>query len=168
MGWSSVNIGCSITADKIYTAVAGLEESGLKDAGYNYVILDDCWQADSRDDNGHLQPDSDKFPDGMKALGDFIHKAGFKFGIYASAGTKTCKGKPGSYGYEDIDAQDFADWGIDYLKYSNCYYPGTPAEDRFKKMGDSLKATNREIFYAINNWGNERVSEWGPDIANSW
>jgi alpha-galactosidase len=105
--------------------------------------LDDCWQAESRAADGHIQPDPVKFPDGMKALGDKIHEAGLWFGLYSSAGTKTCAGRPGGLGYEQMDASDYASWGVDYLKYDNCYNTGVPAFDRYKAMGDALMSTGR-------------------------
>mmetsp|Transcript_19404 Transcript_19404/g.29804 ORF Transcript_19404/g.29804 Transcript_19404/m.29804 type:complete len:232 (+) Transcript_19404:242-937(+) len=106
----------------------------------------------------------------MKDLGDKIHDAELKFGITVSAGVKACKGDgPGSYGYEETDAQDFADWGVDYLKYVDCFNLGTEtAEVRFTRMGDALKATDRDVFYAVSTWGGENVIEWGPQVANSW
>ena len=104
----------------------------------------------------------------MKAVGDMIHEAGLWFGIYSSAGTMTCAKRPGGLGYEDMDAMDYASWGVDYLKYDNCYNTGVPAFDRYHAMAAALSKTGREIFYSICNWGNESVTEWGPLISNSW
>jgi len=121
-----------------------------------------------RDADGHFIPDPVKFPDGMKDVGDYIHDKSMKFGIYSGAGFKQCSGRIGSLGYEVIDANDFASWGVDYLKYDNCHIDGTPAFERYEKMGNALKDTGREIFYSLCNWGNENVAEWGSTIANSW
>lgn len=104
----------------------------------------------------------------MKALGDYIHGLGLKFGIYESAGTNTCQGRAGSLGFEKIDAQDFADWGVDYLKYDNCYNDHVPATTRYGDMRDALLATGRPIFYSICNWGEEEVGRWGNSTGNSW
>lgn len=108
------------------------------------------------------------FKDGMKSVGDYIHSKGLKFGIYSSAGIKTCQGRAGSLGYEMHDAKNYSDWGVDYLKYDNCFNQGVAAIDRYTAMSDALKATGRDIFYSICNWGNEQVSKWGASIANSW
>lgn len=169
MGWNSWNAyHCDITEDKIKSAADKIVELGLDKLGYTYVNVDDCWQASSRDDQGHIQADSAKFPSGMKALGDYIHGKGLKFGIYSSAGSKTCAGFPGGLDYEDIDAMDYASWGVDYLKYDNCYPMSRPAKQRYGAMSKALKKTGRPIYYSICNWGNEDIASWGYTIANSW
>ena len=104
----------------------------------------------------------------MKDVGDAIHDKELNFGLYSSAGSLTCQQFVGSYGHETTDANDFADWGVDYLKYDNCYNPGIPALDRYTTMGNALVATGRDIFYSICNWGNEDVTQWANTIANSW
>lgn len=104
----------------------------------------------------------------MTAVGDYIHAKGLKFGIYSSAGTLTCGGYPGGLGHEVDDANDYASWGVDYLKYDNCYNEGVPATKRYGDMANALNATGREIFYSICNWGDEQIAEWGNTIANSW
>lgn len=113
-------------------------------------------------------PNMTAFPDGMKSVADYVHSKGLKLGIYSSAGSKTCAGYPGSLGYETQDATMYAEWGIDYFKYDNCYNEGVPALERYSTMGMALNATGREIFYSLCNWGNENVSEWGHTISNSW
>jgi alpha-galactosidase len=100
-------------------------------------------------------PDPVKFKDGMKSVGDYIHSKGLKFGIYSSAGTMTCQGLPGGWGYEMKDAKNYSDWGVDYLKYDNCYNQGISAIERYTAMSDALKASGRDIFFSICNWGNE-------------
>lgn len=104
----------------------------------------------------------------MKAVGDMIHAASLMFGIYSSAGTMTCAKRPGGLGYEMMDAKDYASWGVDYLKYDNCYNTGVPAFDRYNAMASALQSTGRAIFYSICNWGNENIAQWGNTISNSW
>lgn len=154
-------------------------ELGLRDAGYNYVILDDCW-SDGRYSNGSLKPDFSKFPNGMKHVADQIHALGLKYGMYSDAGKYTCgqygrksfvgkslemcsrltETSAGSLGYETIDARTFASWGVDYLKYDNCYNEGesgTPqiSYNRYNVMSKALNATGRPIFYSLCNWGED-------------
>lgn len=128
MGWNTWNkYGCKITEDIIKTNAAAIVANGLDKLGYVYVNIDDCWASKNRDANNHIIPDAENFPNGMKVVGDDIHKAGLKFGIYSSAGLLTCQGRAASLGFENIDAQDFASWGVDYLKYDNCYNNQVPA-----------------------------------------
>ena len=138
---------------------------GLKDAGYQYVNLDDCWAKTSRDSSGNLVPDPVRFPNGIKALADYVHSKGLKIGIYTSAGTKTCNtaGFPGGLGHEQQDANLFASWGIDYLKYDNCNNQGVDAQQRYKTMRDALARTGRPIVYSICEWGRSdpKVWTWG-------
>ena len=104
----------------------------------------------------------------MKSLGDYLHSKGLKFGVYSSAGTKTCQGRAGSLGYEQIDAQDYASWGVDYLKYDNCFNQNLPSLTRYPAMRDALNATGRPIFYSLCQWGEEKTTHWAPQVANSW
>ncbi|MCX4825089.1 NPCBM/NEW2 domain-containing protein [Streptomyces sp. NBC_01142] len=149
-------------------------EKGLKDAGYQYVNLDDCWALPQRDSNGKLVPDPVRFPKGIKAVADYVHSKGLKFGIYTSAGTKTCNsaGFPGGLGHEYSDAQQFADWGVDYLKYDNCNNWGVDAKLRYTTMRDALKAasrtTGRPIVYSICEWGENKPWEWAADVGQLW
>ncbi|MGP4005925.1 NPCBM/NEW2 domain-containing protein [Streptomyces sp. 4N124] len=145
-------------------------EKGLKDAGYEYVNLDDCWALPERDANGKLVPDPVRFPNGIKAVADYVHSKGLKFGIYTSAGTKTCSniGFPGALGHEYSDAQQFADWGVDYLKYDNCNNQGVDAKLRYTTMRDALKATGRPIVYSICEWGQNKPWEWASDVGHLW
>jgi alpha-galactosidase len=169
MGWNTWNkFHCDISAELVKNTTDQMVSLGLNDLGYNYMILDDCWQASSRDSNGMLQPDSTKFPDGMKSLGDYIHGKGIMFGIYSSAGSMTCQKFPGSLGHETDDAKSFSDWGVDYLKYDNCYNQGVSARDRYTAMANAITASGRQMFYSICNWGNEQIADWGNTIANSW
>lgn len=145
-------------------------ERGLKDAGYEYVNLDDCWALPERDANGKLVPDPVRFPNGIKAVADYVHAKGLKFGIYTSAGTKTCDstGLPGALGHEYSDARQFADWGVDYLKYDNCNNQGIDAKKRYETMRDALKATGRPIVYSICEWGENKPWEWASDVGHLW
>ncbi|MGP3981735.1 NPCBM/NEW2 domain-containing protein [Streptomyces sp. KR80] len=143
---------------------------GLKAAGYQYVNLDDCWALPQRDGNGKLVPDPARFPNGIKAVADYVHSKGLKFGIYTSAGTKTCNkaGFPGALGHEYSDAKQFADWGVDYLKYDNCNNQGVDAKKRYTTMRDALKATGRPIVYSICEWGQNKPWEWAGDVGHLW
>ena len=140
--------------------------NGLKAAGYQYVNIDDCWQV-SRFPNKTIQPDPDKFPD-MKKLTDYVHTKGLKFGLYSDAGNMTCQRRPGSRGYEDIDAATYASWGVDYLKYDNCYNEGIKPEVRYPVMRDALNKTCRFIFYSLCEWGKDDPATWAPKVGNTW
>ena len=124
MGWNSWNtFTWNINEQLIRETADALVETGLKEAGYEYVVVDDCWSLKQRDADGRLQADPEKFPNGMKAVGDYLHSKGLKFGMYSCDGTHTCAGYPGSFEHEFQDAETFASWGVDYLKYDNCYKP---------------------------------------------
>lgn len=142
-------------------------ELGLDKLGYNYVNLDDCWQSEGRDSQGHVIVDS-RFPSGIRSLADYIHSKGLLFGIYSSAGTKTCQGRAGSLNFEEVDAQDYAAWQVDYLKYDNCYNQSIPGKERYAAMGEALRKVNRTILYSICNWGLENTTQWAPGLGNSW
>ncbi|QFU88148.1 NPCBM/NEW2 domain-containing protein [Amycolatopsis sp. YIM 10] len=143
---------------------------GLKEAGYTYVNLDDCWALPERAPNGDLVPDPVRFPHGIKAVADYVHSKGLKFGIYSSAGTKTCNeaGFPGALGHEQQDANLFASWGVDYLKYDNCNNQGVNAIERYTKMRDALRATGRPIVFSICEWGTNQPWEWGKGVGHLW
>ena len=167
MGWNSWNaFHCNIDEDKIHKASEVLVR--FRDLGYIYMNLDDCWMSHTRTDQGRYIGDPQRFPSGMTSLGEYLHARGLKFGIYTSAGTMTCALFPGSLGHEDVDAQTFADWGVDYLKYDNCYSQGVPGIDRYTKMRDALNATGRPIFFSLCQWGTEDSWQWAPAVGNSW
>ncbi|HEY2060839.1 MAG TPA: alpha-galactosidase [Amycolatopsis sp.] len=173
MGWNTWNtFQCNINETLIKQTTDLMVSSGMRDRGYNYVNLDDCWMTQNRDGAGNLVADPAKFPSGLKALGDYIHARGMKFGIYESAGSETCQHFPGSLGHEQADANSFASWGVDYLKYDNCGSPsGETQQDyikRYSAMRDALKATGRPIAYSICEWGNFSPSSWAPDVGNLW
>ena len=169
MGWNTWNkFGCDISEDLIKQAVDQIVALGLDKLGYEYVNIDDCWMETDRTADGHFIVDSTAFPNGMKSIGDYIHSKGLKFGIYSSAGTMTCAGRAGSLDHEVADAQDWASWGVDYLKYDNCYNMSVPGTERYAAMRDALAATGRPIFYSLCNWGEEESWRWARDIGNSW
>jgi alpha-galactosidase len=170
MGWNSWNkFGCHISEDLIRQTADAMVQSGMKAAGYEYVNIDDCWEATSRDANGNLTTDSTRFPSGMKALADYVHSRGLKIGIYSSAGTGTCQGRPASLDHEQADARTFAGWGIDYLKYDNCNNQKRPALARYHAMGDALAATGRPIVFSLCEWGSNRPWTWGRSVGgNLW
>jgi alpha-galactosidase len=169
MGWNSWNyFACDINATIIMDAADAMVATGLKDLGYEYINIDDCWAVHNRTDDGKLIPDPIKFPEGIKGVADYVHGLGLKLGIYSDAGTNTCQGQPGSLGHEKDDAESFAEWGVDYLKYDNCFNTGASALDRYPAMRDALNATARPIFYSICNWGDEKTPTWAPEVGNSW
>jgi alpha-galactosidase len=170
MGWNSWNkFGCRIDESLIRETADAIVSSGMKDAGYQYVNIDDCWEAPTRDPNGNLAADPQRFPSGIKALADYVHSKGLKIGIYSSAGTGTCQRRPASLDHEVADARSFASWGIDYLKYDNCNNEHRPALERYHAMGDALKATGRPIVFSLCEWGQNKPWEWGRTVGgNLW
>jgi alpha-galactosidase len=168
MGWNSWNrFGCNINESLIRGIADAIVANNLDDLGYRYVNIDDCWMASTRDAQGRLAADPTRFPSGIRAIADYVHARGLKLGIYSSAGTRTCQGRPASLDNEVIDAQSFAAWQVDYLKYDNCNNLGRPAADRYRAMGDALRATGRPIVYSICNWGQESPWSWGSDVGGS-
>ncbi|WP_036409638.1 alpha-galactosidase, partial [Microbispora rosea] len=170
MGWNDWNsFGCNVNENLVRQTADIMVSSGMAAAGYTYVNIDDCWSTKSRNANGDLVPDPQKFPNGMKALADYVHSKGLKLGIYSSAGTTTCAGYPASLGYERRDAALWASWGIDYLKYDNCGdHQGKNGQQRYTAMRDALAATGRPILFSLCNWGQESVWTWGMQTGNSW
>lgn len=168
MGWSSWNKFAEHIDDRTIRAMAdALVETGLRDAGYVYVNIDDGWQG-KRDANGVLHP-NDRFPD-MKALADYVHSKGLKLGLYSSPGPKTCAGYEGSYGHVQQDAKTFAEWGIDYLKYDLCsgewfYYDADTVKRTYYEMGAALRATGRPIIYSLCEYGRFDVADWGRSVG---
>ncbi|MEU7866312.1 NPCBM/NEW2 domain-containing protein [Dactylosporangium sp. NPDC049140] len=168
MGWNSWNrFGCNIDENLIKATADAMVSTGLRDSGYTYVDIDDCWMAGTRDAQGRLQPDPVRFPGGIAAIATYVHARGLKLGIYSSAGTATCQGLPASLDHEVTDAQTWASWGVDLLKYDNCNNQGRPALDRYKAMGDALKATGRAIVYSLCNWGDDQPWVFGPNVGGS-
>jgi alpha-galactosidase len=169
MGWNSWNLyQCDINEDLIKKTADAMVEKGMLRAGYEYLIIDDCWQI-ARDENGNILPDPEKFPSGIKALADYVHSKGLKFGIYSDAGTKTCQGRPGSRGYEFQDARTYAEWGVDYLKYDWCHHGTQNAQASYKLMANALKASDHPIVFSICEWGTNKPWLWGKQIGgNLW
>lgn len=168
MGWNSWNkFGCDVSDKLIRDVADAIVASGMKDAGYQYVVIDDCWQV-SRDAGGRIVADEQRFPAGMKALADHVHSKDLKFGLYSDAGTGTCQKRPGSKGHEEIDARTYAEWGVDYLKYDWCNSEGQDTRDAYGRMARALRATGRPIVFSICEWGNTRPWLWAPGIGHLW
>ncbi|AGL16461.1 glycoside hydrolase family 27 protein [Actinoplanes sp. N902-109] len=173
MGWNDWNAyGCNVSETLVKQTADKLVSSGLAAAGYQYVNIDDCWMQHSRDGAGNLQPDYGKFPDGISGTAAYVHSKGLKLGIYEDAGTSTCAGYPGSLGHEAQDARSFAAWGVDYLKYDNCYNNGSSTTQqyiaRYSAMRDALAATGRPIVYSICEWGVNAPWTWAAPVGNLW
>ncbi|WP_127360767.1 NPCBM/NEW2 domain-containing protein [Actinacidiphila soli] len=172
--WNSTNCRAEFNETMVEGIADIFVNKGLKAAGYQYVNLDDCWALPQRDSDGKLVPDPVRFPHGIKAVAAYVHAKGLKLGIYTSAGTKTCNdaGFPGALGHEYSDAQQFADWGVDYLKYDNCNNQGVDAVQRYTTMRDALaaasKSTGRPIVYSICEWGSNSPWTWASDVGNLW
>ncbi|GJM64168.1 alpha-galactosidase [Persicobacter diffluens] len=168
MGWNSWNrFGCDVSEQMIREMADAMVESGMQDAGYEYIVIDDCWQI-GRDDQGNIVCDPERFPSGMKALGDYIHAKGLKFGIYSCAGAKTCANRPGSRGYQFQDAKKYAEWGVDFLKYDWCANKGQNAQAAYLTMRDALDATGRPMVLSICEWGYSEPWKWGKGIGQLW
>ncbi|HZL12902.1 MAG TPA: glycoside hydrolase family 27 protein [Verrucomicrobiae bacterium] len=168
MGWNSWNkFQCDINEDIVRQMADAMATNGMKDAGYQYINIDDCWQGE-RDAQGFIHPNPQKFPSGMKALADYIHSKGLKFGIYSDAGAKTCGGYPASLGHEYQDALTYAKWGVDYLKYDWCGCEDLNAKGAYTTMRDALHAAGRPIVFSICEWGQNKPWLWAADVGNSW
>lgn len=168
MGWNSWNnFACNIDEVLIRQTADAMVTSGMKDAGYQYVVIDDCWHG-KRDSLGFIHPDPQRFPSGMKALANYVHSKGLKFGIYSCAGDKTCAGRPGSRGHEYQDAITYAQWGVDYLKYDWCNTTGLNSIGAYTTMRDALYAAGRPIVFSICEWGDTKPWEWGKNVGHLW
>ena len=169
MGWNSWNtFGHAIDEAVVRETADALLSTGLRDYGYDYIVIDDCWSIqDRRDGNGDLIADPEKFPNGIKALADYVHSQGFKLGIYSDAAEKTCANYPGSFGFEEQDAQLWASWDIDFLKYDYCHAPQeqSVAIERYARMGEALRNTGREILYSLCEWGSQAPHLWGRKVG---
>lgn len=166
MGWNSWNtFGENINERLIMEMADVMVEKGLRDAGYEYLVIDDCWSEKERDENGNLVADHEKFPNGMKAVADYVHSKGLKFGMYSCCGVKTCAGYPGSMNHEFQDAEYFASVGVDLLKYDNCYHPSQSGVISYNTMAMALKASGREILFSMCNWGKEEVWKWARSVG---
>jgi alpha-galactosidase len=169
MGWNTWNtFATRINEQLVHETADVMVTSGMREAGYVYVVLDDTWSARKRDADGNLVPDPHKFPSGMKALGQYLHNKGLKFGIYNCAGTKTCAGYPGSYQHERADAKQYAAWGVDYLKYDWCNTNGADPRQRYATMRDALHVAGRPIVFSMCEWGVSKPWTWAEDTAHLW
>lgn len=170
MGWNSWNhFQCNVDEWTVKTTADALISTGLAARGYKYVNIDDCWGETNRDERGNLRAKSSTFPSGIKALADYVHSKGLKLGIYSDAGYWTCsKTMPGSLGHEDQDARTFAEWGVDYLKYDNCYHDGSKPQARYARMSYALQKVGRPILYSICEWGQEYPATWAGRYGNAW
>jgi len=169
MGWNSWNkFQGSVSEQLIRETADAMATNGMKEAGYQYVNIDDLWQAQQRDARGNILADPTRFPSGIKALADYVHSKGLKLGIYSDAGAHTCGGRPGSRDHETQDAQAYASWGVDYLKYDWCDVGDLKAPAAYKKMSDALRATGRPILFSLCEWGNSKPWTWAKDVGQSW
>jgi alpha-galactosidase len=168
MGWNSWNkFACNVSEQLIKDAADAMVTTGMKDAGYQYVVIDDCWQV-RRDEAGTIVADPARFPSGIKALADYVHAKGLKFGIYSDAGTMTCQKRPGSKDHELQDAKTYASWGVDYLKYDWCSSEGQDARDAYQKMSQALRASGRPIVFSICEWGSSKPWTWAQGVGHLW
>lgn len=167
MGWNSWNhYHCNVNEDVVKKTADAIVASGLDKYGYVYVNIDDCW-AKSRAADGTIVPDPVSFPD-MPGLIEYVHSKGLKFGLYSDAGNETCAGRPGSLDYELSDADTYARWKVDYLKYDNCHSENIDPKVRYPLMRDALNITGRPIFYSMCEWGVEDPGTWARPVGNSW
>jgi alpha-galactosidase len=168
MGWNSWNkFGCNVSESLVRETADAIASGGMKDAGYELVVIDDCWQT-TRDASGTIVADSRRFPSGMKALADYVHDRGLRFGLYSDAGTLTCGGRPGSRCYEVADARQYAAWGVDYLKFDWCNTEGMTAPEAYAKMRRALDAAGRPIVLSICEWGGSQPWRWARGIGHLW
>jgi alpha-galactosidase len=168
MGWNSWNrFGCNVNEKMLKETADMLVETGMRDAGYTYLVIDDCWHGE-RDSLGFVQEHPDLFPSGMKALAEYIHARGLKFGIYSSAGFKTCAGRPASRGREYQDAMVYASWDVDYLKYDWCGTEGLSAYGAYMTMRDALHEAGRPVVFSLCEWGSNKPWLWGAKMGHLW
>lgn len=168
MGWSSWNtFAGNINEELIRNIADKMVETGLRDAGYVYLNLDDCWHG-PRDEDGFITADPKRFPSGIKALADYVHSKGLKFGIYSDAGRKTCAGRPGSFGHEYQDALQYARWGVDYLKYDWCESEDINPKGAYNLMRDAIRAAGRPILFSICEWGQSKPWLWAAETGHMW
>lgn len=172
MGWNSWNIHATAVNSQVIIATArAIVETGMRDLGYRYVNIDDYWHATSRAPDGRPRANPDTFPDGIEAVADEVHSLGLSLGLYSDAADRTCAGCYGSYGYERIDAETYAAWGVDLLKYDYCYAPAarSAAVSRYRAMADALAGTDRSIVFSVCEWGIRKPWEWARDAGgNMW
>jgi len=168
MGWNSWNkFQCNVSEILIKEAADEMVSTGMRDAGYQYIVIDDCWQI-KRDSMGFIVADPERFPSGIKALADYVHSKGLKLGIYSCAGTKTCAGRPGGRGHEFQDAYIYAKWGVDYLKYDWCSSDGQNQKESYRLMSQMLKEAGHPIVFSLCEWGGSKPWEWASEVGHLW
>ena len=167
LGWNSWNTFGEKISDSLIREMADcMVSSGWLAAGYEYLVIDDCWSLRERNEQGLLVPDPSKFPHGMKAIADYVHSKGLKFGMYSCAGVMTCAGYPSSYDHEFTDAETFASWGVDFLKYDYCNFPESgDCRTRYQTMAMALKSTGRDILFSACNWGQKEPWKWMRSVG---
>jgi len=169
MGWNSWNtFGVNINERLVMDMADAMVSSGMKSAGYTYLVLDDAWLAKERDADGNLIVDPARFPHGIKYIANYVHAQGLKFGLYNCAGTKTCAGYPGTHGYEEKDARQYAAWEVDYLKYDWCNTQGLDAKEAYTAMSKAIKAAGRPMIFSLCEWGSNKPWEWAAPIGQMW
>ena len=169
MGWNTWNTFAGDCNETLVRATAdAMDANGMREAGYVYIVVDDCWSKKERDENGNLVADPVKFPSGMKALGDYLHSKGFKFGMYGCAGTLTCGGYPGGRGHEFQDARTYASWGVDYFKYDWCNHGTANGPETYRIMSDAIKAAGRPIIFSLCEWGQNQPWLWAEPVGHLW
>lgn len=168
MGWNSWNrFACDVNEALIREMADALVSSGMREVGYEYVVVDDCWQID-RDRAGNVVADPNRFPSGIKALADYVHAQGLKFGLYSCAGRQTCQKRPGSRGHEFQDARQYAAWGVDYVKYDWCNHGFQNARASYETMAEALMKAERPMIFSICEWGENEPWKWGRLVGHLW
>ncbi|HXQ82183.1 MAG TPA: glycoside hydrolase family 27 protein [Opitutaceae bacterium] len=169
MGWNTWNTFAENCSDALVRETAdAMAANGMRDAGYVYIVIDDCWSKKERDADGGLVADPVKFPYGMKALGDYLHSKGFKFGMYGCAGKTTCGGYPGGRGHEFQDARQYASWGVDYFKYDWCDHGTANGPESYRIMSDAIRAAGRPIVFSLCEWGQNQPWLWAEPVGHLW
>lgn len=169
MGWNTWNTFADKCSDALVRETAdAMAANGMRDAGYVYIVIDDCWALKERDKDGNIVPDPVKFPYGMKALGDYLHSKGFKFGMYGCAGKTTCAGYPGGRGHEFQDARLYASWGVDYFKYDWCDHGTANGPETYRIMSDAIRAAGRPIVFSLCEWGQNKPWLWAEPVGHLW
>jgi alpha-galactosidase len=168
MGFNTWNkFGCNVDEKLIRETADAMVETGMLDAGYKYLVIDDCWQVD-RDPSGRIIADPQRFPGGMKALAEYVHSKGLKFGLYSDIGPKTCAGRPGAAGHFDIDAATYAEWGIDYIKVDWCNCDDLNAPEEYARFRQALNKAGRPIVLSICEWGRNDPWKWAKGTGQLW
>ena len=168
MGFNTWNrFQCDVSETLVHEMTDAMVATGMRDVGYEYVVIDDCWQV-GRTDDGTIVADPERFPSGIKALADYVHEQGLKFGLYTDVGDMTCQDRPGSLGYEEQDAQTYASWGVDYVKVDWCHSEGMDPADRYRTFREAFDATGRPMVHSICEWGRNAPADWAREWGHLW